>query len=220
MKIVRDVPGERLTLEGAWVRSFPVALVAVLGLAIVLIGFGPLEMVFDVARRDSLETGDLVGVVLAGLFTAFVLGVLVLPRVAYRPYRLDVDRTAGEVRFVEKRTVGKAERVRGEDEAVGWELGGRKALRKGDWKIVYANKPWGSGEWELYDLASDRAETRNLAADNPQKLQELLADWKQYVARTGTLEVEGLAARAGYSNGGKYYEDLKIEAAMPPRAAK
>jgi arylsulfatase len=115
---------------------------------------------------------------------------------------------------------GKAQQVRGDDEAVGWELGGRKALRKGDWKIVYANKPWGSGEWELYDLATDRAETRNLAADNPQKLEELLADWKQYVARTGTLEIEGLAARPGYSNGGKYYEDLKIEAAMPPRASK
>jgi arylsulfatase len=38
---------------------------------------------------------------------------------------------------------GKAKQVRGKDDAVGWELGGRKALRKGDWKIVYANKPWG-----------------------------------------------------------------------------
>jgi arylsulfatase len=31
------------------------------------------------------------------------------------------------------------------DDAIGWELGGRKALRKGDWKIVYANSPLGQG---------------------------------------------------------------------------
>lgn len=115
---------------------------------------------------------------------------------------------------------GKAQQVRGANDAVGWELGGRKALRKGDWKIVYANKPWGKDGWELYNLAQDRAESRDLAAQNPQKLGELLVAWKDYVADTGTLEIDGLAYRPGYSNAGKYYDDLKIEAAMKPRAAK
>ncbi|ATE62643.1 arylsulfatase [Thauera sinica] len=115
---------------------------------------------------------------------------------------------------------GKARQVRGDDEPVGWELGGRKALRKGDWKIVYANKPWGKDGWELYDVARDRTESRDLAAENPQKLGELLVAWKDYVAETGTLELEGLAYRPGYSNAGKYYEDLKVEAAQKPRAAR
>lgn len=42
-------------------------------------------------------------------------------------------------------------------EAADWELDGRKALRKDDWKIVHANEPWG-GKWELHnyeDLAYD-----------------------------------------------------------------
>lgn len=113
---------------------------------------------------------------------------------------------------------GKAKTVRGPDDVVGWELGGRKALRKGDWKIVYANKPWGTGDWELYNITKDRTESKNLAASNPKKLNELLVEWKRYVADTGTLEIENLAARPGYSNGAKYYEDLKYEATLPVKA--
>ncbi|KAB2969460.1 arylsulfatase [Zoogloea sp.] len=115
---------------------------------------------------------------------------------------------------------GKAPGVRGKNDVVGWELGGRKALRKGDWKIVYANTPWGEGTWELYNIAKDRTESRNLATAQPAKLKELLADWKQYVAETGTLEIDNLANRPGYSNGGKYYEDLSIEVRMQPREVR
>ena len=113
---------------------------------------------------------------------------------------------------------GKARTVRNDQDAVGWELGGRKALRKGDWKIVYANKPWGKDGWELYNIAKDRTESRDLADENPQKLGEMIVAWKQYVAETGTLEIEGLAYRPGYSNAGKYYDDLAKEAGSAPHA--
>ena len=113
---------------------------------------------------------------------------------------------------------GKAPTVRSSQDAVGWELGGRKALRKGDWKIVYANKPWGKDGWELYNIAKDRTESRDLADENPQKLGEMIVAWKQYVAETGTLEIEGLAYRPGYSNAGKYYDDLAKEADSAPHA--
>ncbi len=115
---------------------------------------------------------------------------------------------------------GKAVAVRGAADTVGWELGGRKALRKGDWKIVFANAPWGTNDWELYNVAEDRTESRNLAAANPQKLGEMLVAWRDYVRETGTLEIPNLANRPGYSNGAKYYEDLKYEAALEPRAAR
>ena len=59
---------------------------------------------------------------------------------------------------------------------------------------------------------------RNLAAQRPDKLQQLLAEWKKYVAANGVLEIEGLAKRPGYSNGARYYEDLAIEAATKPRS--
>ena len=115
---------------------------------------------------------------------------------------------------------GRGQAVHGADKAIGWELGGRKALRKGDWKIVSANQPWGTGDWELFNVAQDRSESRNLAAANPQKLGEMLVAWRDYVRETGTLEIPNLANRPGYSNGAKYYEDLKYEATLVPRTAK
>ena len=73
------------------------------------------------------------------------------------------------------------------ERAIGWELFGRKALRKGDWKINNMNPPYGTGEWQLYNLADDPAESRNLAARHPDKLAELLQDWEAYVARNNVL---------------------------------
>lgn len=90
----------------------------------------------------------------------------------------------------------------------GWEMNGRRAMRVGDWKIVYANKPWGTGAWELYDLASDRAELNNLAASEPARLQTLLAAYARYTADNGLVDFEGLATRPGYSNSLHYYEDV------------
>jgi arylsulfatase len=53
---------------------------------------------------------------------------------------------------------------------------GNRGLRMGDWKIV-ASGP--KGPWELYDLAADRAETHDLAARRPEKVEELAAEWER-----------------------------------------
>ena len=106
---------------------------------------------------------------------------------------------------------GRQERVHGPEEAVGWELGGRKALRKGDWKIVSSNQPWGTGTWELYDMARDRAETQDLAAAMPGKVAELVESWQQYVTTNGVLDIPGLSDRPGYSNSTGYYDDLRFD---------
>ena len=44
-----------------------------------------------------------------------------------------------------------------------WAHEGNRAIRVGDWKLVAAKDE----PWELYDLATDRTETRNLAQENP-----------------------------------------------------
>jgi len=60
-------------------------------------------------------------------------------------------------------------------DSIWWLHEGNRAIRVGDWKLVAAN-----GEpWELYDMASDRAEQNNLAAEMPQKVKELEANWQQ-----------------------------------------
>jgi arylsulfatase len=57
-----------------------------------------------------------------------------------------------------------------------WLHEGNRALRVGDWKIVAAGK---DAAWELYDLGSDRSETKNLAAEKPEKVRELAAAWQK-----------------------------------------
>lgn len=52
---------------------------------------------------------------------------------------------------------------------------GRSGLRDGDWKIVRKENP--EALWELYNLADDRTETRDLAAENPEKLKALVETW-------------------------------------------
>lgn len=55
-----------------------------------------------------------------------------------------------------------------------WLHEGNRALRVGDWKIVAAGK---EAAWELYDLKTDRAESRNLAAQLPDKVREMASLW-------------------------------------------
>jgi arylsulfatase len=56
-----------------------------------------------------------------------------------------------------------------------WCHEGNRAVRVGDWKLVAAkNTPW-----ELYDLATDRCETRNLAAAEPERVKTLEATWNR-----------------------------------------
>jgi arylsulfatase A-like enzyme len=59
-------------------------------------------------------------------------------------------------------------------EGLWWMHEGHRAARCGDWKIVSLR----GNDWELYDLAKDRAEQRNLAAIQPGTLQKLVNFWQ------------------------------------------
>ncbi|MFV0386372.1 arylsulfatase [Paracoccus sp. (in: a-proteobacteria)] len=103
---------------------------------------------------------------------------------------------------------GEADAVHGPDHVTGWELQGRKALRKGNWKIVYANPPWGTDRWELFDLSKDPSEMTDLSAQMPDKVAELDAEYQVWAARNGVLDLTGLGRTVGYSNGMEYYNDI------------
>ena len=79
---------------------------------------------------------------------------------------------------------GRSESVHG-DAPIGWELYGNRALLQGDWKAVLLWPPEGDGRWALFDLASDPTETRNLARQYPDKLDELVAQWNAYAEQNG-----------------------------------
>tara|TARA_Y100000766_G_scaffold48383_1_gene38683 strand:+ start:1961 stop:2626 length:666 start_codon:yes stop_codon:yes gene_type:complete len=55
-----------------------------------------------------------------------------------------------------------------------WLHEGHRALRSGDWKLVAAE----GDPWELYNLASDRTETRNLAQSHPKRVEEMKQRWQ------------------------------------------
>ena len=76
---------------------------------------------------------------------------------------------------------GRAESPRTEQDALAWEIFGNRAVRQGEWKLRWQYKPLGKGDWELFNLAADPAERKDLAAERPDKVRELIALWDSYV---------------------------------------
>ncbi len=77
--------------------------------------------------------------------------------------------------------------VYGADEYIGGEMFGGRWLRKGDYKAVLVPKPYGDGEWQLYNVVKDPGETKNLANEKPELFKELQLAWDRYAAETGVV---------------------------------
>ena len=91
---------------------------------------------------------------------------------------------------------GARARVHDKDYVMGWELWGRRAIRQGDWKIVWepAGIPWEPHDphirddsWRLYNLTNDPSEQVDLAQQQPERLQALIAEWQTYAEETGVV---------------------------------
>lgn len=65
-------------------------------------------------------------------------------------------------------------------ESLYWRFGPQWAVRHGDYKLVASRG--GSGEPELYDLAADKEESKDLAKDQPEKVKELRALYDKWNA--------------------------------------
>ncbi|MBI1355497.1 MAG: sulfatase-like hydrolase/transferase [Acidobacteria bacterium] len=68
-----------------------------------------------------------------------------------------------------------------EREPLFWEHMGARAVRDGRWKLVSRPK----GDWELYDLDSDRAESKDLAPERSELVRKLSSVYDAWAARTG-----------------------------------
>lgn len=73
--------------------------------------------------------------------------------------------------------------------STGWELFGRRAIRKDDWKAVYVPDAQGNSAWQLYNLTNDRGEVFDQAATHPEILSELLRLWQDYCERFGVVDM-------------------------------
>ena len=82
---------------------------------------------------------------------------------------------------------GDTQSPRGSTDWLGWELFGNRAIRQGDWKISWLYQPFGSEDWQLFNLADDPGEQYDLAAKFPEKRKELIALWDEYAETNGVI---------------------------------
>jgi hypothetical protein len=99
--------------------------------------------------------------------------------------------TEGQVTFMTSQNgdVESTDSLHG-DSAMGWELFGRGAVRKGKWKLVHIEPQAGGredGDWQLYDLSQDQGEIEDVSESHPEVKKELLEMWEQYRAETGVV---------------------------------
>jgi len=77
-------------------------------------------------------------------------------------------------------------------------------VRQGEWKLRWQFKPYGKGDWELFNVASDPAERKDVAAQNPDKVKALTALWDDYVKTNNVI----LPSRSTFET---------LEDQLPPR---
>jgi hypothetical protein len=83
----------------------------------------------------------------------------------------------------------------------GWEHEGNRAVRDGNWKLV-SRYPSG---WELYDMALDRTETRNLATAMPAKVTAMASLYSAWASRVGVKQWSGSQTPIGWKDPGAKY---------------
>jgi len=90
---------------------------------------------------------------------------------------------------------GKSDIVYDNDTAVNWELIGFRAVRKGEFKLVWLPVPFGNDDWQLYDLSKDPAEMNDLSKELPKLRKEMISIWNRYSEEVGVVLPPGGAMR-------------------------
>jgi len=75
-----------------------------------------------------------------------------------------------------------------EEYICGGEMGGLGAwVRQGDFKAVINAPPYGRGKLQLFNVAEDPGETRDLAKEHPEKLKRAHEAWQRYAKEVGVV---------------------------------
>ena len=108
---------------------------------------------------------------------------------------------------------GKSESPRTDQDYMAWEIFGNRALVQGGWKIRWQYKSLGTEDWELFNLAEDPGERKDLAKEQPEKLNALLKLWDKYVKENNVI----IPSRSPFET---MYDQLPprvpVEAGYPP----
>lgn len=84
---------------------------------------------------------------------------------------------------------GETDQVYGPDDSVGMEVAGNAALFRGNWKLARNHRPWGTGDWQLFDLSIDPGETNDLFSTHPELANEMMSEYEAYTQKVGVIEL-------------------------------
>lgn len=91
--------------------------------------------------------------------------------------------------------MGESDRTHGPEYVLGWELFGKRAIRHGEWKLLWepSHKLWSwhssvkTDRWQLYHLPDDPAELYDVSGRYPDKYKQMIALWDKYVAENNVI---------------------------------
>lgn len=84
---------------------------------------------------------------------------------------------------------GESDEIHTGSHAVAYELAGSAAVFRDGYKLTKNNPPFGDKKWHLYRIAEDPVERNDLAAAEPEILQEMIAAYEQYAKEVNLIEV-------------------------------
>lgn len=70
---------------------------------------------------------------------------------------------------------------------IGGEMRNGKWMRQGAYKAIAVAPPYGTGQWRLFNVEEDPGETRDLAAEQPERLEQLVKAWENYAKDVGVV---------------------------------
>jgi arylsulfatase/uncharacterized sulfatase len=104
--------------------------------------------------------------------------------------------------------LGKRTTVHG-DQPLGYELSGNAALFRGDYKLVKNLPPIGDGRWQLFDIAHDPGETRDVSMSDPARFIAMQRDYAAFARRDRVLPMpEGYTADQQISDNALHHQWL------------
>jgi arylsulfatase len=79
--------------------------------------------------------------------------------------------------------------VRSDEDILGWELIGLRAMRIGDWKATRLAPPFGESKWQLFNMKDDPGEAVDISSMHPAKHKSLIKAYEDYEEQNGVVEI-------------------------------
>ncbi len=82
---------------------------------------------------------------------------------------------------------GDTDNIHTDSTAIGYELGGNRALFKGDYKIVFNRSASDDQAWYLFNIKTDPGESNDLSTVEAERFAEMLSDYEEYAKSNNVL---------------------------------